>query len=244
MHRQTLGQTTQFAFFTACDIPNRVLQDDVGSFIQRLQVELTRDVVFDVWQLQFKAFMDTKGCLKWLTTLPDEARETEKASDATAKSHIVLAMKDASLIRLSATSGSSAKEDWDALVQNFEGRMRIRKHEIAREERMLTQKRSEPYVDYCDRAVELHGHRRHRHRVHGGQRDFGMGRAIPKEQQGAAYKAGSWQWERRSIDRSVVVHPAMLAAEPRTGPQMALRLQPPAAANSPALATTASSKAT
>ena len=69
--------------------------------------KLTRDVVFDVWQLQFKAFMDTKGCLKWLTTLPDEARETEKASDATAKSHIVLAMKDASLIRLSATSGLS-----------------------------------------------------------------------------------------------------------------------------------------
>ena len=109
--------------------------------------KLTRDVVFDVWQLQFKAFMDTKGCLKWLTTLPDEARETEKASDATAKSQIVLAMKDASLIRLCATSGSSAKEYWDAIVQDFEGRMRIRKHQIVREERMFTQKSSEPYVD-------------------------------------------------------------------------------------------------
>ena len=74
--------------------------------------KLTRDVVFDVWQLQFKAFMDTKGCLKWLTTLLDEAKETEKASEATAKSHIVLAMKAASLISLSATSGSSAKEYW------------------------------------------------------------------------------------------------------------------------------------
>ena len=96
-------------------------------------------------------------------------------------------MKDASLIRLSATSGSSAKEYWDAIVQDFEGRMRIRKHEIVREERMFTQKRSEPYVDYCDRAAELQARM-----VTAGidtgclvERDFGIGRAIPKEQQGA-----------------------------------------------------------
>ena len=108
--------------------------------------KLTRDVAFDIWQLQFKAFMDTKGCLKWLTTVPDSSKEQEKAADATAKSQIILAMKDASLIRLSATSGVSAKEYWDALVLDFEGRMRIRKHEIVREERVFAQKRTEAFV--------------------------------------------------------------------------------------------------
>ena len=117
--------------------------------------KLTRDVAFDIWQLQFKAFMDTKGCLKWLTTVPDSSKEQEKAADATAKSQIILAMKDASLIRLSSTSGVSAKEYWDALVLDFEGRMRIRKHEIVREERVFAQKRAEAFVDYCDRAADL-----------------------------------------------------------------------------------------
>jgi hypothetical protein len=44
---------------------------------------------------------------------------------------------------------------WDLLVNAFEGRVRLRKHEIVREERELRQKKKESFVDYCDRVAEL-----------------------------------------------------------------------------------------
>lgn len=119
--------------------------------------KLDRDVAFDVWQLQFKAYMSTKESVRWLTSEP--STDTEATSDAAAKAKVILAMKDPSLIRLSATARSAAgfttKAYWDALVSDFEGRTRIKKHEIVREERVFAQKKSEKFVDYCDRAAEL-----------------------------------------------------------------------------------------
>jgi transposase InsO family protein len=116
--------------------------------------KLTRDIGFDVWSIQFQAHLLTKSLLRWLTDTPDPSKPTEVEGDLSCKAQIVLAMKDPSLIRLSMTS-SSAKTYWDALVNDFEGRIRLRKHEIVNEERSFAQKKSESYVDYCDRAAEL-----------------------------------------------------------------------------------------
>jgi hypothetical protein len=69
-------------------------------------------------------------------------------------------MKDVSLIRISTpaaifSSFLAFKAYWDALSNGFEGRLRVRKHEIVRDERNLVQRRSESFVHHCDRASKL-----------------------------------------------------------------------------------------
>jgi hypothetical protein len=119
--------------------------------------KLTRDTAFDVWKIQFEAFLSTKGCLEWLSRNPDRNIPTEIGNDSACKCQIVLAMKDASLIRISIAAATS-KAYWDALTNDFEGQLRIRKHEIVREERNFAQGRNESFVDYCDRSSELEAH--------------------------------------------------------------------------------------
>ena len=115
--------------------------------------KLTRETAWDVWELQFQAYLSTKGSLWWLTEAPLPDMPEQIVSEATAKAQIILAMKDASLIRLS-VSAPNAKAYWDALVLDFQGRIRIRKHGMVRE-REVSQKKSETFVAYCDRAAEL-----------------------------------------------------------------------------------------
>ena len=109
--------------------------------------KLTRETAWDVWELQFQAYLSTKGSLRWLTEAPLPDMPEQIAADAATKAQIILAMKDASLIRLS-VSAPNAKAYWDALVLDFQGRIRIRKHEIVREEREFAQKKSETFVAY------------------------------------------------------------------------------------------------
>ena len=116
--------------------------------------KLARDTPFDTWQIQFKAFLSTKGLRRWLSETPTSTTPEEVQGDEDCKSHIILAMKDAALIRL-ASSHTWAKHYWEAISEDFQGRMRIRKHEIVREERGFAQKKNESFVDYCDRAAAL-----------------------------------------------------------------------------------------
>ena len=99
---------------------------------------LTRDTACDVWELQFQVYLSTKGSLRRLTEAPLPDMPEQIAADAATKAQIILAMKDASLIRLS-VSAPNAKAYWVALVLDFQGRIRIRKHEIVREEREFAQ---------------------------------------------------------------------------------------------------------
>ena len=63
-------------------------------------------------------------------------------------------MKDAALIRL-ASPNTCAKHYWEPISEDFQGRMRIRKHEIVQEERGFAQKENKSFVDYGGRAAAL-----------------------------------------------------------------------------------------
>ena len=123
--------------------------------------KLTRDTPFDTWQIQFKAYLSTKGLSRWLSESPNvlvdaasDAADVDVKADGDCKSHIILAMKDAALIRL-ASSKPWAKDYWEAISEDFHRRMRIRKHEFVQEERSFSQKKNVPFVDYCERAAAL-----------------------------------------------------------------------------------------
>jgi hypothetical protein len=116
--------------------------------------KLARATEFGVWHIQFCAYCQTKNCLRWLSEYPDPDDADQMGGDEICRSQIVLVMKDAALIRMSA-SARRAKDYWDMLTNDFEGRIRIRKHEIIREERELRQKKNESFVDYCDRVAEM-----------------------------------------------------------------------------------------
>ena len=91
--------------------------------------KLARDTPFDTWQVQLKAFLSTKGLRRWLSETPTSTTPAEVQGDEDCKSHIILAMKDAALIRL-ASSNTWAKHYWQAISEDFQGRMRIRKHNL------------------------------------------------------------------------------------------------------------------
>ena len=83
-----------------------------------------------------------------------DAADGDVKADGDCQSDIILAMKDAALIRLAA-SKPWAKDYWEAISDDFHGRMRIRKHELVQEERSFSQKKNEPFVGYCERAAAL-----------------------------------------------------------------------------------------
>lgn len=109
---------------------------------------------FHPWAIQFKAHLDLKGIAKWLTHEHDVTLQPEVTGARTCKSQLVLAMKESALIEL-VDAARTAKEAWSLLVADFEGRTRIRKHELALQKRHLRQKKGESFISYCDRACVL-----------------------------------------------------------------------------------------
>jgi hypothetical protein len=106
---------------------------------------------FRTWKKQFKAFADLKVIGEWLVRTPNAALANEVGGDANCKAQLVLAMKDSRLIDLCADA-KTAFATWTALTTDFEGRMRIRKHELVQLLRDFRQPKSESFVEYCDRA--------------------------------------------------------------------------------------------